>query len=94
MTANSSTPASVAPVGKGRGDQLGGSISPEHSAAAIGATGGGGGKILRSTLWTRVRRPDFKGSSRQPGAVQRHAAAPPASARPFGAASDVGCTVG
>jgi hypothetical protein len=51
-------------------------------------------QILRSTLGTIVEQPDFKISGRRPGAVQEHAAAPHASAPPYVAASDVGCTVG
>ena len=35
--------------------------NPEHSLTA--------GEILRSTLWTRVRRPDFEGSGRHFDAV-------------------------
>ena len=51
-------------------------------------------KLLRSTLWTKVEQPDFKISGRRAGVVQERAAAPRASARPYVAASDVGCTVG
>jgi hypothetical protein len=54
----------------------------------------GAAQILRSTLWTIVEQPDFKIFGRRPGVVQERAAAPPASARPYVAASDVGCTVG
>jgi hypothetical protein len=62
--------------------------NPEHSLT------GGAGEILRSTLWTIVEQPDFKISGGRPGVVQERAAAPHVSARPYVAASDVGCTVG
>ena len=35
-----------------------------------GIPAAGGSAILRSTLWTRVRRPDFKGSGKHLGVPQ------------------------